>query len=815
MNISYNWLKQYVNVDLNVERISELLTDSGLEVEGVNDFVSVPGGFEGLVVGEVLTCEKHPNADKLSVTTVKVDDGEPLHIVCGAPNVAVGQKVIVATVGTTLFPSEGDAFQIKKGKIRGEVSMGMICAEDEIGLGKGHDGILVLDSSLKAGTPLSEVFTVEHDKIIEIGLTPNRAEAASHIGTARDLVALSVVNDDLNVSQINWPDVSGFKVENTDLPISVSVENNKACLRYTSVSMTGVTVQESPDWLKNRLKAIGLNPINNIVDISNFVLHEVGQPLHIFDAEKIEGNQVIVKTLPENTAFTTLDETERKLNERDLMICNANPSNGGMCIAGVFGGISSGVSSNTKNIFIESANFNPVWIRKTAKRHGLNTDASFRYERGVDPALTEFALKRAAILIKELAGGTVSSEVSDIYPNPVKPYPVDFRISYNNKIIGKDIPKNEIVKILGGLDIKIAADQGDLLKLEVPFYRVDVQREIDVIEEVLRIYGYNNIEMPGQYKASVISQDGINHEVLLNKVSDHLTSMGFMEAKSNSLTASSYYTESKTWPVAQAIKMKNPLSIDLDVLRQTMLFDALEAARHNQNRQTNDLKFYEFGKVYQADKGQAIEQSRLSVTLVGRRFSENWDVADEKVGFQDLKGYLESLLSLLNISDSDIEVTDEIIDDLAYGVTWKINGKFLAHGGLVNEAHTKKFGIKNEVFFMEVNWSLLKGTAGKKKIKYQPVPKYPQMRRDLSMLLNQNVGFAQVKTVAEKTDRKLLKSVGLFDVYEGKNLPEGKKSYAVSFTFQHADKTLTDKQVDKVMQRMVQELQKECGAELR
>ena len=812
MNISYNWLKEYANVDLDVTRVGELLTDSGLEVEGIDDFVSVQGGFEGLVVGEVLTCEKHPNADKLNVTTVNIGEDEPVQIVCGAPNVGVGQKVIVATVGSTLYPSEGDSFKIKKGKIRGEASLGMICAEDEIGLGQGHDGIMVLDANLIAGTPLAEVFEVEKDKVIEIGLTPNRAEAASHIGTARDLVALSVVTDELDVTEINWPDVSDFKVENTNLNIDVDVQNTDACLRYTSVSMTGVEVKESPSWLQNRLKAIGLSPINNIVDISNFVLHEVGQPLHIFDADQISGNKVVVKNMPSKTKFTTLDETERELDVRDLMICNDTD---GMCIAGVFGGMTSGVSEKTTNIFIESANFNPVSVRKTAKRHGLNTDASFRFERGVDPTLTEYALKRAALLIKEIAGGEVSSEVSDFYPNPVKPYEIDFRISYNNKIIGKDIPKDEIVAILGGLDIEIKEDQGDLLKLAVPFYRVDVLREIDVIEEVLRIYGYNNIEMPSQYSASVISQDGINHEVVLNKVSDHLTSQGFMEAKSNSLTASAYYKDSKTWPVAQSVRMKNPLSIDLDVLRQTMLFDALEAVRHNQNRQTYDLKFYEFGQVYKVTDGTSVEESRMSMTIVGNRYPENWNSIDAKVGFQDIKGHLESIFSLLNLTDADYSISDEIVDDFAYGMTYKIGEFFLAHGGLVNEAHAKAFGIKNDVFFLEINWSLLKKKAGSKRIKYVPVPKFPQMRRDLSLLLDQKVSFAQISEVANKVDRKLLQSVNLFDVYEGRNLPEGKKSYAVSFTFQHAEKTLTDKQVDKVMKKMIAELNKQLEAELR
>lgn len=812
MNISYNWLKEYVNVDLDVTRIGELLTDSGLEVEGIADFVSVQGGFEGLVVGEVLTCEKHPNADKLNVTTINIGGKEPLHIVCGAPNVVVGMKVIIATVGCTLYPIEGDSFKIKKGKIRGEASNGMICAEDEIGLGQGHEGIMELDADLIPGTPLAEVFDVEHDKVIEIGLTPNRAEAASHIGTARDLVALSVVTDELNVTEIKWPDVSAFKIENTQLHIEVDVQDHEACIRYTSVSMTGVEVKESPKWLQNRLKAIGLSPINNIVDISNFVLHEVGQPLHIFDADKVSGNKVIVKTMPSKTKFTTLDDVERELDERDLMICNESE---GMCMAGVFGGSSSGVSNATTRIFIESASFHPVSVRKTAKRHGLNTDASFRFERGVDPALTEYALKRAALLIKEIAGGEVSSEISDFYPNPVKPYPVDFRISYNNKIIGKEISKEEIVAILGGLAIKIIEDQGDLLKLEVPFYRVDVLREIDVIEEVLRIYGYNNVEIPSQYKASVISQDGINHEVVLNKISDHLTSQGFMEAKSNSLTASSYYKDSNTWPATQSVRMKNPLSIDLDVLRQTMLFDGLEAVRHNQNRQTYDLKFYEFGQVYTVINEASVEESRMSMTVVGNRYPENWNSESTKVGFQDIQGYLESIFTLLNLTTADYTLTDEIIPDFTYGITYKMGDKFLAHGGLVNEAHTKSFGIKSDVFFLELNWGLLKKKAGKKRIKYLPVPKFPQMRRDLSLLLNQNVGFAQVNEVALKVDRKLLQSVNLFDVYEGKNLPEGKKSYAVSFIFQHAEKTLTDKQVDKVMQKMIAELNKQLGAELR
>jgi len=811
MNISYNWLKEYVDVDLNVDRIGELLTDSGLEVEGIEDFISVPGGFDGLFVGEVLTCEKHPNADKLSVTTVHIGTDEPLNIVCGAPNVATGQKVIVATVGCTLYPVSGESFKIKKGKIRGEVSMGMICAEDEIGLGTNHEGIMVLNDTLVPGTPISEVFKVEKDKVIEIGLTPNRAEAASHIGTARDLVALSVVTDDLNVPEIKWPVVDAFKVENTDLKIDVQVENTEACVRYTGVSMTGVEVKESPEWLQNRLKAIGLSPINNIVDISNFVLHEIGQPLHIFDADQIKGHQIKVKTLASGTKFTTLDETERELNERDLMICD---SSDGMCIAGVFGGMTSGVSESTKNIFIESANFNPVWVRKTAKRHGLNTDASFRFERGVDPNLTEYGLKRAALLIQEIAGGKVSSEISDFYPNPVEPYAVDFRISYCNRIIGKEISKEEIIKILNGLEITVSEDQGDLLKLSVPYYRVDVLREIDVIEEVLRIYGYNNIELPTKYNASVISQDGLDHEILLNKVSDHLTSNGFMEAKSNSLTSSSYYESSENWPISQSVRMKNPLSQDLNVMRQTMLFDALEAVRHNQNRQTNDLKFYEFGKTYQLLE-QVKENHKLSLTLVGRRYPENWSADSEKVGLQDLKGYIHSVFSLLHLNNQNINISDEIISDYEYGIVLKVNNDIIAQGGLVSGEHTKSFGIKNEVFFVEIDWSSIKELSGKHRIKYVPVPKFPQMRRDLSLLLDNQIQFGQIEELARKVDRKLLKDVNLFDVYEGKNLPKGKKSYAVSFTFQHADKTLTDKQVDKIMQKMIKELGSQLNAELR
>lgn len=811
MNISYNWLKQYANVDLPVERIAELLTDSGLEVEGVDQFVSVKGGFDGLVVGEVMTCEKHPNADKLNVTTINVNGDSHLNIVCGAPNVAVGQKVIIAMVGATLYPTDGDSFKIKKGKIRGEESLGMICAEDEIGLGQGHDGIMVLDSSLKPGTPIAEVFKVEKDQVIEIGLTPNRAEAASHIGTARDLVALSVVTDELNVTELNWPSVDDFKVANNSLPINVKVESD-ACVRYTGVSISGVTVKESPDWLKNRLKAIGLSPINNIVDISNFVLHEVGQPLHIFDADHITDQTVIVQTLPSKSKFTTLDEVDRELDAKDLMICDPK---GGMCIAGVFGGMNSGVTDKTTNVFIESANFNPVSVRKTAKRHGLNTDASFRFERGVDPGITEYALKRAALLIQELAGGEISSEISDYYPNPVSPNDVDFRVSYNNKIIGKEIPKDEIVAILGGLDIEVAEDQGDLLKLKVPYYRVDVLREIDVIEEVLRIYGYNNIEMPKQYAASVISQDGVDHEVLLNKVSDQLTALGFMEAKANSLTASKYYQDSTTWPVNKSVRMKNPLSIDLDVLRQTMLFDALEAVQHNQNRQTYDLKFYEFGKVYELADSGAKESGLISMTLVGNRTSESWANDTNKVGFQDLKGYFDSICSLLNLENSFIELSEGISEAYSYGVKISINKNYVGEMGLVSEELAKKFGIKNDVFFGEFNWDTLKALAGKQKIKYQPVPKFPQMRRDLSLLLNQETAFADLKATAIKLDRKLLKEVGLFDVYEGKKLPAGKKSYAVSFKFQHPEKTLTDKQVDKTMKRIIAEFQKEFNAELR
>lgn len=812
MKISYNWLKQYVNVDLPVDRVSELLTDSGLEVEGVHEFLSVEGGLEGLVVGEVITCEKHPDADKLKVTTVHVGKNEPLQIVCGAPNVAVGLKVIVALVGCTLYPTSGDSFKIKKGKIRGQVSNGMLCAEDEIGLGTGHDGITELNADAVVGTPISEYFNIEKDHTIEIGLTPNRAEAASHIGTARDLVALSVVTPDLNVNEISWPDVSAFKVANNNLPINVTVENTDACVRYTSVSMTGVEVKESPEWLQNRLKAIGLIPINNIVDISNYVLHEVGQPLHIFDADQIEGNHVVVKNVAHGTKFSTLDETERKLDERDLMICNANSQ---MCIAGVFGGSTSGVSNETVNIFIESANFNPVSVRKTAKRHGLNTDASFRFERGVDPALTEYALKRAALLIQEVAGGEVSSEVADFYPTPVSPYQVDYRVSYGNRIIGKEISKEKVVAILNGLDITITEDQGDFLKLSVPFYRVDVQREIDVIEEVLRIYGYNNVEMPKQYSASVIANDNYDHEALLNKVSDHLTSLGFLEAKANSLTASSYYQKSETWPVANAVKMKNPLSIDLDVLRQTMLFDALEAVRHNQNRQTTDLKLYEFGKTYQMIEGQTQETSRFSMTLVGNRFAENWTTESQKVGFQDVLGYMYSVVDLLNLSNSNIELSDQVSSDYAYGVTLSINRNVVATLGRVANGHTKDFGIKSEVFFAEVNWQTLKDLAAAKRIKYVPVPKFPSMRRDLSVLLDNNVQFTDLKAAALKQDRKLLKDVNLFDVYEGKKLPEGKKSYALSFTFQHPDKTLTDKVVDKTMHKIIATFTKQFSAELR
>ena len=807
MKISYNWLKQFIAVDWSPEQVGELLTDLGLEVEGIDAFQSVKGALEGIVVGEVLTCVKHPNADKLKLTTVNVGAASPLQIVCGAPNVAAGQKVPVATIGTTLYTAEGDAWTIKKGKIRGEESEGMICAEDEMGLGTSHEGILVLDSTLDVGTPLADVFEVENDFIFEIGLTPNRADAMSHYGVARDLRA-GLIQKNKQMELIT-PSVSAFHVDSRTLKIDVDVINAEKAPRYCGVTISGLKVEESPQWLQNRLKAIGLSPINNVVDATNYILHELGQPLHAFDASKILGNKILVKTVPTGTKFVTLDGVERELHEDDLMICNAEKP---MCIAGVFGGIHSGVTEETKNIFLESAYFDPVSIRKTAKRHGLNTDASFRFERGIDPNITEYALKCAALLIQEVAGGEITSDLVDHYPKKISDFQV--RLSFENakKLIGEEISKETIKRILTSLDIKINNVTETGLGLTVPSYRNDVQREADIIEEVLRVYGYNNIATTQKLNASISQTSRKEDHNLQNIVGNMLASAGFNEILNNSLTSPSYVKLSKDLKDEFNVTILNPLSNDLSVLRQSMLFSGLESIAFNLNRKQGDLKLFEFGKTYHNYSNRE-ELKHLTLFATGNKTTENWKVPTEKLNFFYFKGLVAMVLERLGLTNYQTEpvTTDTFAEGLKLGL-----GKMtLVEFGLVKKPLLKHFDIDKEVFFADFNWdTILKVTSGKA-VKVSPIAKYPEVRRDFALLLDQNVSFDAVYKLAKQTEKQLLKSVNLFDVYEGKNLPQGKKSYAVSFTLQDENKTLTDKQINKVMKGLQSAFETQLGAELR
>lgn len=805
MKISYNWLKNYIDTDVNPENISEILTDSGLEIDGMEKIQTVKGGLEGLVVGEVLTKEKHPDADKLNCTTINVGGEESLNIVCGASNLEVGQKVVVATIGTTLYAGD-DSFKIKKSKIRGELSEGMICAEDEIGLGKGHDGIMVLDPATVVGTPAKVHFNIEDDYELEIGLTPNRADATGHIGVARDLVAVLGQKQEINLVK---PSVDDFKVDNTDLNITVEVENAELCPRYSGVTISGLTIKDSPDWLKNRLLSIGLTPINNVVDVTNFVLHETGQPLHAFDAAKIVGNKVIVKTVADKTKFTTLDDTERELSADDLMICNTEKE---MCIAGVFGGSESGVSNTTTSIFLESAYFNAVSVRKSAKRHGLNTDASFRFERGADPRITIYALKRAANLIKEVAGGSVSSEIVDIYPTPIENFEIDFSYANCDRLIGQAIDRDVIKKILTDLEIEIVSENGDELKLSVPPFKVDVQREIDVIEEVLRIYGYNNIVLPDVLKSSLSYRTKPEKEKVTNIISDLLVSNGFNEMLSNSLTKSDYYKET----AASLVRIKNPLSIELDVLRQSMLFDGLETIVYNQNRRNSDVKLFEWGKTYFKTETKFKEHSHLSLFISGASVNENWDTANAgDVNFYQLKGVVNTIMEKFGMNKFNVRTEESELACLEYGLKYKVNNIDLVEFGKIDSATQKQFDINNEVFYVIFNYDNFIKLVGMNKVVYKEVSKFPSMRRDLALLIDKAVTYSSIQELASKQERKLLKAINLFDVYEGKNLPEGKKSYAVSFQFQDENKTLVDKQIDKVMSKIISSLEKELGAQLR
>ncbi|CAM4154025.1 phenylalanyl-tRNA synthetase beta subunit [Pedobacter westerhofensis] len=798
MKISYNWLKQFIQTDLLPQELSLILTNIGLEVESLEKVQPIVGGLEGLVIGHVLTCVQHPNADRLRVTTVNVGTAEPIQVVCGAPNVAEGQKVVVATVGTTVYPNEGEPFQINKSKIRGEVSEGMICAEDEIGLGGSHAGIMVLDADAVPGTPAKEYFKMEDDYLFEIGLTPNRADAASHLGVARDLAAYLRI-------ELTMPDISSFKVHDESLTVAVDVQDTDACPRYSSVSISGVTVKTSPDWLQDKLKVIGIRPINNIVDITNYVLHDLGQPLHAFDADEIAGKQIIVKKVADQTEFVTLDGTTRKLSADDLMICDAEKP---VTIAGVYGGKNSGVTEKTTNIFLESAYFNAVSVRKTAKRLTLKTDASFRYERGTDPEMTVTALKRAALLIQELAGGEVTSAVGDIYPQPVAPF--DVEVSYANitGLIGAAIPDQEIKDIITSLGITVAAETQDGLSLKVPSFKVDVTRECDITEEVLRIYGYNNIEIPTKVNASLSFTTKPDKEQTQHVIADMLTANGYLEIMCNSLTKEAYSKKPE-----EAVKLLNALSIDLNVMRQSLLMPAMESVAYNQNRKNTDVKFYEFGKTYHLINEKYVERPRLLILLSGAIASESWSQKQSPVTFYQIKAAVDAVLGRLAITNYQ---TEELSDEnFAYGLKYFRGPQPIVSFGAATAADRKLADVDKDVFYADFDWALILDIVRKNKVINKEISKYPAVRRDLSMLVDTDVTFDALKSIAYKTEKKLLKDVQVFDVYVGDKLPENKKSYALNFTLQDDQQTLTDKQIDAVMQKIIANLAQTAKAEIR
>ncbi|MCI2228007.1 phenylalanine--tRNA ligase subunit beta [Polaribacter sp. MSW13] len=808
MKISYNWLKQFLQTDWDATKTGELLTDLGLEVEGIETKESIKGSLQGIVVGKVLTCVQHPNADRLKITTVDLGADEPVQIVCGAPNVASGQKVPVATIGTTLYDDKGEGFKIKKGKIRGEESFGMICAEDELGLGKGHDGIMILDEALEVGTPAAKVFNIEIDQIFEIGLTPNRSDAMSHFGVARDLRA-GLIQKDIKLELIS-PSVSDFHVDERVLRFDVEIENKELVPRYCGITIIDVEVKGSPEWIKNRLKAIGITPKNNIVDITNYVMHEVGQPLHAFDTQKIKGNKIIVKTLEEGTKFTSLDEVERELSSEDIMICDADSNP--LCIGGVFGGLKSGVTENTTSIFLESAYFNPVSVRKTAKRHALNTDASFRFERGIDINMTEYALKRAALLIEEYSGGKMASDISDFYPEKLEDFQVF--LSYDNayRLIGQEIPKDTIKNILASLEIKINSETEGGLGLTIPSYRTDVQREADIIEEILRVYGYNNIKFSHKLNTS-ISFDSNKETKIENVIANQLSALGFNETMANSLTKPEYTSLSENLNEEANVEMLNPLSNDLKVLRQSLLFSGLESVAYNINRKNNSLKFYEFGKTYHKYAEKYQEDKHLTLFVTGNRTKDSWQTATKKSDFFYIKGIVTSLLSRLGIDK--FKTTPTKLDVFSEGITLSLGKIKLVELGVVKRTVLKEFGIKQEVLFADFNWDTILKLTGNKKLTVSELQKFPAVKRDLALLLDAKVEFKEVYNLAFQSEKNLLKEVDLFDVYEGENLPEGKKSYAVSFLLQDETKTLADKQIDKIMQKLQQTFEKNLDAVLR
>ncbi len=820
MNISYNWLKEYVDFDLTPEEVSAALTSIGLETDGVEEVQSIKGGLEGLVVGEVLTCEPHPNSDHMHITTVDLGEGEPVQIVCGAANVAAGQKVIVATLGTKLY--DGDqSFTIKKSKLRGVESNGMICAEDEIGVGTSHDGIIVLPQDVVPGTLAKDYYNIKSDYVFEVDITPNRADACSHYGVARDLYAWLVQNG--YQTSLHRPETSEFKVDNHDMDIDVVVENTEACPRYAGVAIKNVTVKESPEWLQNKLRLIGVRPVNNIVDITNYILHAYGQPMHCFDADKIKGGKIVVKTCQEGTKFVTLDEVERKLSERDLMICNAEEP---MCIAGVFGGLDSGTTEATKDVFLESAYFHPTWVRKTARRHGLSTDSSFRFERGIDPNGTIYALKEAAILVKELAGGEIASDIKDNYPAPIADFAVELSYEYVNSLVGKVIPAETIKSIVTSLEMKIVAETAEGLSLSVPAYRVDVQRPCDVVEDILRIYGYNNVEIPTSLKSSLNVEGEVDKSVKLqNLVSEQLVGCGFNEILNNSLTAASYYDGLETYKPENLVRVMNPLSNDLNVMRASLLFGGLECIQHNANRKNADLRFFEFGNCYHfnAEKKNPekvlaaySEELHLGLWLTGKCISNSWAHPDMNSSVYELKAYVLNIFSRLGVNLGAM-VFGNLSDDI-YSVAISIHtrgGKLVATFGVLSKKLQKAFDIDNEVYYADINWKELMKAIKGKKVTYTEISKFPAVKRDLALLIDKKVQFAEIEKIAYETDKKLLKSVELFDVYEGKNLEAGKKSYAVSFVLQDENATLNDKQIDKLMQKLIANLQNKLDAKLR
>ena len=822
MNISYNWLKDYLNISQTPEEVAAALTSIGLETGGVEEVQTIKGGLEGLVIGKVLTCIDHPNSDHLHITTVDLGNGEPVQIVCGAPNVAAGQHVVVATLGTVLYSGD-ETFTIKKSKIRGEESFGMICAEDEIGIGDSHDGIIVLPDTVAPGTLAKDYYNVKSDYVLEVDITPNRVDAASHYGVARDLAAYLKQNGYDAV--LRRPSVEAFAVDDKEgKAISVSVENTEACPRYCGITIRDVKVTESPEWLQQRLLAIGLRPINNVVDITNFLLHETGQPLHCFDLNHIEGGKVIVKTLPEGTKFVTLDGVERSLSDRDLMICNEKE---GMCIAGVFGGLKSGVTEQTTDVFLESAYFSAMWVRKTARRHGLNTDSSFRFERGADPNNLIYVLKRAALLVKELAGGKITGEIVDVYPNKIDNFRVELSYDRLNSLVGKVIPQDMVKSILSSLEIEILDEKDGVLTLSVPTYRVDVQRDVDVIEDILRIYGYNNVEFTDSVHSNLSykTMTDENHR-LYNLIAEQLTGCGFNEIMNNSLTKSAYYTSLTTYPEKNCVPLLNPLSNDLNVMRQTLLFGGLESLAYNINRRRPDLKFYEFGNCYNydadADTSKNVlasysEAQHLGLWITGNRVSGSWAHPDEKSSVFELKGYVENIFARLGVDMKKLQfsqISDDIFD-VALVYTMRNGGKILAKFGLVSKKILKSFDIETGVSYAEMNWTLLVKEAVKNKVTFSEISKFPPVKRDLALLVDTSVQFAEIEKVAYDTERRLLKDVYLFDVYEGKNLESGKKSYAVSFILQDETKTLNDKQIESIMNRIIANLQQKLNAKLR